>query len=333
VSWVERGGGVRFLSGDIGGTKTHLALYSTLNGKLILEREKRFLSFDYHSLEEILQSFLREEKEKIDAACFAFAGQIDGKIAYATNLPWVVEIKNIEKKFSINKVFIINDLVLNAVGISALEKEDLYTLNKGKKVNAKANQALISAGTGLGESIIIEGTNPIYSEGGHCDFSPRNEIEIELLLYLKKKYGHVSYERVLSGGGLIHLYQFLIDSGREKKTLELEKGDHARLISEYGLSKKCSACYRALLWFSSIYGAEAGNLALKGMAIGGVFVGGGIAPSIIPILEEGAFMRAFVEKGRFSSLLQKIPVKILLKKETALMGATLFLEKYFFSSK
>jgi glucokinase len=324
-----QGGRVRFLVGDIGGTKTLLATFTKFLGELELEREERFLSAEYGGLEEILELFLK--REKIDAACFAFAGPVDGGVGYATNLPWVVDEKKIEKRFSIPKVFLMNDLVLNAYGIRSLQSQEMYTLHVGVKAEPKANQALISAGTGLGECIIIEGTHPIHSEGGHCDFSPRDEKEIELFRYLQKRYGHVSYERVLSGPGLVNLYQFLIDSKIEKPSLYLEgKKDIATLITQYGVSKECLTCYHLLLWFSSLYGAEAGNLALKGMSLGGVFLGGGIAPSILSLLKEGSFMKGFIDKGRFAPILEKMTVKVILENKAARNGAAFFLKNKFF---
>ena len=324
---------MKFLAGDIGGTKTLFAIYE-LKGKELKEaRREKFNSHAYSTFDEIVEKFLKDEKEVPHSACFGIAGPIEKGVCRTTNLPWVIDSKKLSKKFNIENVHLINDLQANGWGIKTLSSRDLYTLNKGNAIK-EANQGLISAGTGLGESPIFfcEGEHiPSSSEGGHSDFSPRNELEIELLKYLWERFGHASYERVLSGQGLINLYQFLIDNKYEKKTplvtQEMQKEDPAKVISNLGLSGQDKGCERALNWFCSIYGAEAGNFALKVMALGGIYVGGGIAPKIINVLKSDAFMNAFVDKGRFSDLLQDIPVHIVLEEEAALKGAAFFCQK------
>jgi glucokinase len=255
------------------------------------------------------------------------AGPVTQEVVIATNLPWWIDIQSLQKIISLKKVEVINDLVANAYGISVLEKRDFEILNFGKM--KRGNQALISAGTGLGEAILFwDGQQhvPSPSEGGHAEFGPRNHLELELFHYLSDRFDHVSYERVLSGEGLSHIYQFLKDSkrfGSEPSWLskKMAEEDPAEVISEVAQLKKNKLCAKALDLFASIYGAAAGNLALQVMAIGGVYVGGGIAPKIIWKLKDGTFMKAFKDKGRLSHIVVHIPVKVIMNERTALLGA------------
>lgn len=316
-----------YLAGDIGGTKTHLALYESSQEKTICIKNQKFLSQDYPNLKTIVKKFLSDQNLEIDRACFGIAGPVKEGKSQATNLPWIVDATHLSSALSIKKVFLINDLEANAYGLRTLSDKEFFVLNKGDQV-AGANQAMISAGTGLGEAgIFFDGKkyHPFACEGGHGDFGPRNELEDELLKYLRAKFHHVSYERILSGPGLYNIYQFLIDTKKEKEKpvllAEIQKGDSPRLISEMGIDGKSSACTRALQIFTSIYGSEAGNVALKMLALGGVFVGGGIAPKILKVLQRGEFMANFKKKGRFADLLSKIPVKVVLNDNTALLGS------------
>lgn len=305
------------LAGDIGGTKTHLALFE--NGKIVAE--EKFASQEHKGLSEIVNIFLN--KKSVKKACFGIAGPIQNGKCQATNLPWVIESEELIQELKTNHVFLINDLEANAYGIKALPEDQFFTINEGSP-HIFGNQALISAGTGLGEAGLYwngKEHHPFACEGGHADFAPRNEIEMELLRYLRKKFKHVSYERILSGAGIVNLYQFLVELRLEKGSIDFEGEDPARIITQRALKKECRACVRALRWFVSIYGAEAGNLALKILAIGGVYIGGGIAPKILPALKEKDFLDSFVEKGRFSSLLSQIPIKVILNENTALLGA------------
>jgi glucokinase len=314
------------LAGDIGGTKTRLALFGGGKNGYRLLSEKTYSSRDYRGLEAILQDFVGKEK-RIDSACFGVAGPvIKGKVK-TTNLPWMIETESLQKTLGSERVEIVNDLVANAYGISMLKKRDFVTVHIGKE--RKGNAALISAGTGLGEAILFcDGKRylPSPSEGGHVEFGPRNRLEIELLQYLLKRFDHVSYERILSGDGLFRIYQFLRDSqklGKEPAWLarEMEEKDPAVVISQAARDRKSRPCMVALELFSSIYGAEAGNLALKALAIGGLYIGGGIAPKILWKLKEGAFMGAFKDKGRYSKMMEEIPVRVILNEGTALLGA------------
>lgn len=315
-----------FLAGDIGGTKACLALFSVTKGRFRFLYEKTFLSEEYKGLEDILRDFLRK-KERIDSACFGLAAPVTGRIIRLTNLPWVIDTQSLQKELSMRKVEVMNDLVANAYGISVLKKNDFEILNAGRII--KGSKALISAGTGLGIAILFwDGKRhmPSSSEGGHAEFAPRNQLEIELLRYLNKRYGRVSYERVLSGAGLFHIYQFLKASkkfGKEPKWLSemMKQGDPSAVISEGARLKKNRLCVKALDMFVSIYGAAAGNLALQTMAVGGVYIGGGIAPKIIWKLKDGTFMDAFKKKGRLSHIVSQIPVKVIVNERAALLGA------------
>ncbi len=314
------------LAGDVGGTNTRLGIFEVNRGRLRLLFEKTFLSKNYKGLENILKDFLRGKKG-IAAACFGVAGPVTQEVVIATNLPWWIDIQSLRKVLPFEKVEVINDLVANAYGISVLKKRDFETLNVGKI--KKGNQALISAGTGLGEAILFwDGKQhvPSPSEGGHIEFGPRNHLELELFHYLSDRFDHVSYERVLSGEGLFHVYQFLRDSkrfGSEPSWLfeKMEGQDPAEVISEMARLKKNRLCSEALNLYTSIYGAAAGNLALQVMAIGGVYIGGGIAPKIIWKLKDGAFMKVFKDKGRLSHIVAHIPVKVIMNQKTALLGA------------
>jgi glucokinase len=314
------------LAGDVGGTHTRLGFFEVSKGHLRLCSEKIYLSKNYRGLENILEDFLRG-KQGIASACFGVAGPVTQEIIIATNLPWWIDIQSLQKTLPVKNVEVINDLVANAYGISILKKSDFEILNVGK--TKKGNQALISAGTGLGEAILFwDGKQhvPSPSEGGHAEFGPRNHLEMELFHHLSDTFDHVSYERVLSGDGLFHIYQFLKDSkrfGKEPPWLfeKMKSMSPAEVISEMARLKKNKLSSKALDLFTSIYGAAAGNLALQVMAVGGVFIGGGIAPKIIWKLKDGTFMKAFKNKGRLSHIVVPIPVKVIMNERTALLGA------------
>lgn len=314
------------VAGDIGGTKTHLVLFNA-SDPVHWIKEKKYSSREYKNLTEILQDFLSTSDRKVETMCLGIAGPVINNRCQATNLPWVIDAKEISKELKIPKVDLINDLEANAYGIRALSNEEIVVLNPG---NEKAgNKALIAAGTGLGEAGLYwdgKSHRPFACEGGHCDFAPTNEREIGLLRYLKKKYDHVSFERILSGSGFYLLYRFFIEAEGERPDASVEEivkegKDPAKIISERGLKKESAICSKVIDLFVSIYGAEAGNLALKMLSVAGMYIGGGIAPKIIDALKTGVFMKAFKDKGRFSSLLSSIPVKVILNENTALLGA------------
>jgi glucokinase len=251
---------------------------------------------------------------------------IDGK-AIATNLSWVLSEKPLARALNIRKLSLINDLVANAYGISLMKKDDFASLARGRQTDG--NKALLSAGTGLGVAILFwDGKRHIVSssEGGHVEFGPKSRLELGLLRYLFERFGHVSYERILSGAGLFNIYQFLRDTGvcgsePRRLALRMEEEDPAAVITETARLGKSKLCHAALHLFVSIYGAAAGNLALQVMASGGVYLGGGIAPKIIWKLRDGTFMKAFRDKGRLSPIVGRIPVKVIMNDGAALWGA------------
>ncbi len=316
------------LAGDIGGTNTRLALVETVSGNLTIVAEQTFPSREHTSLEATIAEFLFLHSCKLTRATFGIAGPVRNGRCEATNLPWVVDSKAVAKRLHLKHVGLINDLEANAYGISALESKDFVILNKGAR-NARGNRAIISAGTGLGEAgMYWDGSihRPFASEGGHVDFAPRNHLEMELLEYSLKRYRRVSYERLLSGPGLAHVYQFLKDTKKAEEPPWLAEklrqgGDPAPIISQQALEGRTLICIQALEIFVSLYGAEAGNLALKLMATGGVYLGGGIAPKIISKLKEAEFINAFTAKGRMRPLLQDMPVRVIMNPKTALLGA------------
>lgn len=319
------------LAGDIGGTKTHLALF---NDKKKWVVDAKYKSADYDNLGRIVKEFLQANPDhQIERACFGIAGPVQDGKCHATNLPWVVDAKQIAKENGIGAVSLINDLEANAYGICELDRDEFFVLNEGKA--GVGNQAIISAGTGLGEAgLFWNGKEhlPFAGEGGHCSFAPQDELQIQLLRYLTKQFNHVSFERLLSGPGLYNIYRFFIDEGieKEKESVKaaLQTTNHARVISEMGMKGGCPACVKTLELFTAIYGEEAANLALKMLAVGGLYIGGGIAPKILSKMKEGPFMQRFTEKGRFSSLLKEIPVKVILNQDTALLGAAHYAKKY-----
>lgn len=315
------------LAGDIGGTNTRLAFVDAAPGGMRILFEKTFPSRERTSLEAALDEFFSLHRAAFTRASFGIAGPVRNGRCEATNLPWVVDAKSVAKRLRLKRVGLINDLVANAYGIAMLRGKDFVTLNKGAR-NAQGNRALISAGTGLGEAgMLWDGAahRPFASEGGHADFAPRNHLEMELLDHLMKRHGRVSYERLVSGPGLVNAYHFLRDTGKGKEppwlAEQLRHGDPAAVISRHALDGKSPLCIQALDLFVSVYGAEAGNLALAIMATGGVYLGGGIAPRIVSKLREPGFMNAFTAKGRLSPLLMDIPVRVIMNPKTALLGA------------
>ena len=316
------------LAGDIGGTKTHVALFSYQENKLKAEFQKTYPSQEYPGLEPLLQDFLATGKHPIGRASFGIAGPIvDGKVN-PPNLRWTVDSQTLAKSLGLPFVSLLNDLEAAAYGIFTLAPDEFLVLNEGV-VRRPGNKVLIAAGTGLGETILFDdGKNyyPLASEGGHADFAARNELEIELLRYLIGRFGRVSYERVVSGPGLANIYDFF----KEKLGLSVpgpfaEKiaaaEDRSPLISQAALAGDPDIAVKALDVLVSSYGAEAGNLALKAKAIGGVYVGGGIAPKILNKLKSGTFMQAFNDKGRYRELISSIPVYVVLNEKAALRGA------------
>jgi glucokinase len=321
------------LAGDIGGTKTVLALFEETSDGLREVRDETFASKDYKSLVDILAKFVPQPlPSSLRVACFGVAGPVVDGRCQTTNLPWILEEPALAQASGAARVKLLNDLEAAAYGMLFLRPDELCVLNAGSQRRCQGNIAVIAAGTGLGEALLYwdgKQHHPIASEGGHTDFAPRTDQEIDLLRYLRAKLGgRVSYERVLSGPGLSHIYGFLRDSGYagEPNWLveKLRSDDPNVVITQCGLAGEHPLCVAALEMFCSLYGAEAGNLALKGLAIGGVFIGGGIAREILPALQQGGFMRSFTDKGRFTELLQGIQVTVALNPRAPLLGAAHF---------
>lgn len=323
-----------YIVGDIGGTKTNVVVLEKLDKKFKPVFEKSYPSRDYDSLRSIVKEVISEKGFQIQSTCFGVAGPIKNGRCEATNLPWLIDSKKIAEELKIKPhlVYLLNDLEAAAYGIDSLEDKDIFIFNKGNP-QKYGTRCLLSAGTGLGESIIVWNGDkyiPIPTEGGHTDFAPRNKIEIDLLNYLIDKYGRVSYERILCGPGLLNVYNFF----REKSYGEapawlverFKNEDPSAVISELGMEKKDECCEKSLDLFVSVYGAEAGNLALKSLATGGVYIGGGIAPKILTKMKEGAFMQSFTNKGRLSVMVAQMPVKVILNDKLPLFGCINYLK-------
>ena len=319
------------LAGDIGGTKTSLALFSVKGDKLHSESMQTFPSKRYSGLVPVLQEFLAGDHPKVDAACFGIAGPVvDGKVT-TPNLPWIIDTAELRRAVKLDAVWLLNDLEAGAYGIFTLGNDEFCTLNQGM-MRQSGNKALIAAGTGLGQAILFDDGrhfHPLASEGGHGDFAPRNELEIELLRYLMVRFQHVSYERVVSGPGLLNIYRFFKESRglAEPKWLTdrfAANDDDSAVISQTALAGEAEICVKSLDLFVSVYGAEAGNLALRAKSVRGLYIGGGIAPKILDKLKDGAFMRAFVDKGRYTDLVSAIPVQVVLNDQAALRGAAYY---------
>lgn len=314
---------MKILTGDIGGTNTRLAVFDTETGQLQPSSLTVFRSTNCSSFDEIVAHYLSRHGGACKHACFGVAGPIKDQRCKTTNLPWQVNAADIEHGLRLTKVWLVNDLEAMAWGIPALPEEALCTLQQGTP-NAQGNQCIIAAGTGLGEAGAInwDGNNyyPFATEGGHCDFAPRNALEFALFEHLEQRFGHVSWERLVSGPGLVEIYQFLLKHHQHDKPLYLDFDEPAATISKAALEESCPISVEALDLFVRFYGAEAGNLALKQKATGGVFIGGGIAPKILPKLQEAAFLQAFNDKGRMEPLLQSMPVKVILDNKVSLYG-------------
>jgi len=315
------------LAGDIGGTNSRLASFEVVQGRVHPIVEETFPSRGSASLDDIVRTFVSKHNLRIAHACFGIAGPIRHGRSEAINLAWVVDGQRLAQELGLATVGLINDLEANAYGAAALAPEDFAILNEGAS-EAEGNAAVIAAGTGLGEAgLYWDGQQhwPFASEGGHASFAPDDALQVALLQYLQQRFGHVSWERVLSGPGLHNVYTFLRDTQRGVEpawlTEELRQGDPSAAISRAALAGTCDLCVQTLDLFVTLYGAEAGNLALKVMATGGVFVGGGIAPRIVDKLKGAAFTQAFCAKGRLQPVLEAIPIRVIMNDKTALYGA------------
>lgn len=329
------------LAGDVGGTKVHLALYQFQQGALQHVRDQKFSAPQYPDLQSIVREFLgtkdaqqsAQDSNEIDAACFGVPGPVRKNVIRLTNLPWTLDSRLLAQDLNIEHLFLINDLEANGYGISELKEDQLFVLSEGDSSQV-GNRGLIAAGTGLGEGLMIwngKSHLPMASEGGHTDFGPRNDLEMELLQYLRADLnGHVSWERVCSGIGLKNIYGFLRDIKKLEESPDLRQRmqdeDPNAVIGELGESGESELCAKTLDIFVSAYGAEAGNLALKILAHGGMYIGGGIAPKVLKKMQDGAFMQAFCDKGRMHDLVSHMPVRVILESRAALMGAAVYAE-------
>lgn len=315
------------LAGDIGGTSTRLAFFDVSGGRLQRLSEKTYPSRNYATLEDIVGDFLETQRTTPEAAAIGIAGPVHEGVVRATNLPWRVEVRRLSERIGISAVVILNDLEANGYGIATLGPADFAVLQLGAPA-AKGNAVVVSPGTGLGESVLYwDGRQywPLPSEGGHASFAPQNEVEDGLLKYLRVQFGHVSWERLVSGPGLYNIYRFLRDTGRESEPAwlaqQLKGEDPSAEISKAALEGKSALCEKALDLFITLLGSECGNMALKVLAAGGVYLGGGIPPKILPKLKSPEFIESFRDKGRFRELLQTMPVRVILNEYTALQGA------------
>lgn len=326
------------IAGDIGGTKTNLALFQEDEESCSYSHFATYPSGKYPNLRSILKEYLDKiqtdyDLSSLQKASFAIAGPVIDGVCKATNLPWLVDQSEISKSLNIKHVFLLNDLEANAYAIEILSENDLVEIYSGKG-EGNGNRAVISPGTGLGEAgLYWDGKkhHPFACEGGHTEFGPRDALQIDLSRYLLAKYGHSSYERILSGPGLHNVYQFYKDVMNRHEpdwlTQEMEHDDPAKVITKYGLNEKSELCTDSLNLFVSILGSEAGNCALKFMAVGGIYLGGGIPPKILPKLKDPLFYKGFTDKGRLKNLLEEVAIRVIKDDKASLKGSALYCRK------
>jgi glucokinase len=315
------------LAGDIGGTKTHLGLYRVVDRELQLVRDHAYPTASFPGLEQACAAFLTPG-DRIEAACFGVPGPVIDGVSHATNLPWSMEQSSIQRAIGGAPTHLMNDLEVTAYGVPHLTEAEVAVLHRGEDRKGPANIAVIAAGTGLGEAGLIATPNGYFavaSEGGHVDFAPRGDEQYQLLKFLEREFGHVSFERMLSGPGLHNIYRFIISRSTTPEPewlgTKMRTQDPGEVIGETAIAGTDPNCVRALEMFAAIYGAEAANLALKYLAMGGVYLCGGIAPKILPFLQRGNLVEAFLDKGRLRTTLDRIGVRVSLNPSAALIGA------------
>ena len=316
------------LAGEIGATRTRLAAFETEGNQLQCAVEKTYMSQQHDGLPGILAHFIKTEGIPVHSACFGVAGPVRAGRSKISNLPWVIDAREIAKQLRLNSVGLLNDLEAYAYGIDGLESKDFITLSDGVE-EAEGNRAVISAKTGLGMAgLYWDGFrhHPFACEGGHADFAPRNDLQMELLAYLQKKYGRISCERILSGPGIKNIYDFLRDAHKaeEPEWLRAQMSaapDPPALISQMALERKSAICDQTLSIFVSVFGAETGNCALNFMSTGGIFIGGSIAAKIIRKMNDPVFLESFLDKGRMETILKDMPVKIVANDDSGMIGA------------
>ncbi|MFC1883955.1 glucokinase [Thermodesulfobacteriota bacterium] len=315
------------LAGDIGGTKTNLGLFKIEGSLPVQSVVRKFASRNESGLEKIIERFLQIYDVHVESACFGIAGPVIRGRCRTTNLPWDVSEKKIIKRFGWDHAKLVNDLEAMAFGIPRLSGTEVYSLNK-KRIKRDESFSLIAPGTGLGMVLSLRHDGKyimIPSEGGHAGFSPDSKEECYLWESLHKRYGHVSLERVLSGPGLLNIFMWLRDKRRYKEpkwlSERMKRVDPAMAITQAAMENRTPICVKTLETFVSALGSAAGNLALTGMTLGGVYLGGGIPAKILPLLKSGRFMRSFVDKGRFTDILREIGVRVVLDEKASLSGA------------
>jgi glucokinase len=320
------------LAGEIGATRTRLAAFETESNKLQPVVEKVYASQEQPGgLPELIANFIKTEGVPVQSACFGVAGPVKGGRSKISNLPWSIDARELAKQLRLSSVGLINDLEAYAYGIDALESKDFITLNEGSE-DAEGNRAVISARTGLGMAgLYWDGFrhHPFACEGGHADFAPRNPLETELAEYVRKKHGHLSCERLLSGPGIKNIYDFLRDTKKCEEPPWLQQelsgaADPPAVISRSALEGTAEICHQAISIFVGIYGAATGNCALNFMSRGGIFIGSSIAAKIVPEMKQPVFMEAFLDKGRMEAVLRDMPVKIVLNDDAGIIGAARF---------
>jgi glucokinase len=316
------------LAGEIGATRTRLAAFETQGNQLQCAVEKTYMSQQHDGLPGILAHFVKTEGLPVHSACFGVAGPVRAGRSKISNLPWVIDAREIAQQLALNSVGLLNDLEAYAYGIDGLESKDFITLSEGAE-GAEGNRAVISAKTGLGMAgLYWDGFrhHPFACEGGHADFAPRNDLQMELLAYLQKKYGRISCERILSGPGIKNIYDFLRDAHKAEEPDWLRAQisaapDPPALISQMALEGKSAICDQTLSIFVSVFGAETGNCALNFMSTGGIFIGGSIAAKIIRKMNDPVFLESFLDKGRMATILKDMPVKIVANDDSGMIGA------------
>ena len=318
---------MRVLAGDVGGTNARLALAEVEGPSVRIDRERRYASRDYPGLAPIVREFLRECQERPQRACFGVACQLVGDECRAANLPWTIAVQSLAAEIGVPRTAVINDFAAAGHGLACLTPPDLATLQAGEP-DATGPVALLGAGTGLGEAFLLwDGTHRRVhsSEGGHTDFAPRDDVQFGFAEYLRRRYGHASRERVLSGPGLADAYLYLASAGRAPEQpavrAEMEREDPAAVVTRHALAGSDALCSDALDLFVEAFGAQAGDLALTVVATGGVYLAGGIAPRIVERLRDGPFLAAFRDKGRKAGFLSRVPIHVVLNPDVGLLGA------------